>query len=75
MSRSVPFREAYPLVGQPAAEALPLGAMHQSDGLDFRDEVMAQIYDPGDPSPKSQLIFRIETSDSGVTKGSQLIKE
>src|SRR6185503_11572692 len=43
--------------------------------LDFRDEVMAQIYDAGDPAPKRKLVFRIETSDTGVTKGSQLIKE
>jgi hypothetical protein len=45
------------------------------EDLDFRDEVMAQIYDPGDPAPKRQLVFRIETSDTGVTKGFQAIKE
>jgi hypothetical protein len=38
--------------------------------LDFRDEVMAQIYDPGDPTPKRSLTFRIETSDRGVTHNS-----
>jgi hypothetical protein len=26
------------------------------DGLDFRDEVMAQIYDRGDPEPRPQAI-------------------
>ena len=43
--------------------------------LDFRDEVMAQIYDLGDPTPKRKLVFRIETSDTGVTKGNAAIKE
>jgi hypothetical protein len=37
--------------------------------LDFRDEVMAQIYDRGNPTPKRQLVFRIETTDFAVTKG------
>ena len=45
------------------------------DELDFRDEVMAQIYDPGDPTPRRKLVFRIETSDTGVTKGNAAIKE
>jgi hypothetical protein len=45
------------------------------DDLDFRDEVMAQIYDPGDPKPKRKLVFRIETSDTGVTRGSVATKE
>jgi hypothetical protein len=39
------------------------------DALDFRDEIMAQIYDRADPAPKRKLVFRIETSDEGVTKG------
>jgi len=39
------------------------------DALDFRDEIMAQIYDRGDAKPKRSLTFRIETSDTGVTKG------
>lgn len=39
------------------------------DALDFRDEIMAQIYDPGDPTPKRKLRFLIQTSDTGVTKG------
>ena len=45
------------------------------DDLDFRDEVMAQIYDPGDPAPKRKLVFRIETSDTGTTHGSAAVKE
>jgi hypothetical protein len=37
--------------------------------LDFRDEVMAQIFDPGDPVPKRTLTFHIEVTDEGSTKG------
>lgn len=45
------------------------------DDLDFRDEIMAQIYDRGYAAAKRKLTFRIETSDTGVTKGSQAIRE
>jgi hypothetical protein len=37
--------------------------------LDFRDEVMAQIYDKGDPFPKRTLTFSIELTDEGETTG------
>jgi hypothetical protein len=39
------------------------------DRLDFRDEVLAQIYDRGDSEPKRTLIFNIEVSDDGHTSG------
>jgi hypothetical protein len=39
------------------------------DDLDFRDEIMAHIYDPGDPTPKRKLVFNVETSDTGTTHG------
>jgi hypothetical protein len=39
------------------------------DALDFRDEVMAQIYDRGDPTPKRTLTFHIEITDDGETHG------
>lgn len=39
------------------------------DDLDFRDEIMAHIYDPGDPTPKRKLVMNIETSDTGTTHG------
>jgi hypothetical protein len=39
------------------------------DGLDFRDEVMAQIFDRGDPAPKRTLTFNIELTDEGTTSG------
>ena len=38
--------------------------------LDFRDEVMAQIFDRGDPAPKRTLTFNIEVTDQGETTGS-----
>jgi hypothetical protein len=37
--------------------------------LDFRDEIMAQIYDRGDPAPKRTLTFQIEVTDEGETHG------
>jgi hypothetical protein len=37
--------------------------------LDFRDEIMAQIYDRGDPAPKRTLTFLIEVTDEGRTSG------
>jgi hypothetical protein len=40
------------------------------EALDFRDEVMAQIFDRGDPRPKRTLRFDIETTDDGSIHGS-----
>ena len=37
--------------------------------LDLRDEVMAQIFDRGDPFPKRTLRFDIEVTDEGERKG------
>jgi hypothetical protein len=39
------------------------------EALDFRDEVMAHIYDRGDPAPKRTLTFDIEVTDEGSTHG------
>lgn len=39
------------------------------DGLDFRDEIMAQIYEHGAPEPKRRLTFQIEVTDEGETHG------
>jgi hypothetical protein len=44
----------------------------EGDGLDFRDEVMAQIFDKGNPEPKRTLTFYIEVTDHGVTRGTAL---
>ena len=44
----------------------------QGDELDFRDEVMAQIFDRGDPVPRRTLTFNIEVTDEGSTGGTAL---
>jgi hypothetical protein len=40
--------------------------------LDFRDEVMAQIFDKGNPEAKRTLTFHIEVTDEGITGGTAL---
>jgi hypothetical protein len=42
------------------------------ENLDFRDEIMAQIYDGGAPAAKRTLTFHIEVTDEGETHGSPL---
>jgi hypothetical protein len=37
--------------------------------IDIRDEVMAQIFDRGDPTPKRSLTFAIDVTDEGQTTG------
>ena len=39
------------------------------NALDFRDEVMAQIFDRGDAAPKRTLTFNIEVTDGGSAHG------
>jgi hypothetical protein len=46
----------------------------EGEALDFRDEVMAQIFDPGDPAPKRRLIFDIELTDEGETSGPAVLE-
>jgi hypothetical protein len=41
----------------------------EGESLDFRDEVMAQIYDRGEAIPKRTLTFHIEVTDEGETHG------
>jgi hypothetical protein len=41
----------------------------EGDALDFRDEVMAQIFDRGDTTPKRTLRFDIEITDEGSSHG------
>jgi hypothetical protein len=43
-------------------------------GLDFRDEVLGQIYDRGDPAPKRELTFHVEVSDEGTTRNLRLVE-
>ena len=39
------------------------------EALDFRDEIMAQIFDRGDPIAKRTLSFHIDVTDEGSTRG------
>jgi hypothetical protein len=42
------------------------------NNLDFRDEIMAQIFDRGDAIAKRKLVFDIEVTDEGQTTGTPL---
>jgi hypothetical protein len=44
----------------------------EGDALDFRDEVIGQIFDRGDTTPKRTLRFDIEVTDEGSTHGTGL---
>jgi hypothetical protein len=46
----------------------------EGEELDFRDEIMAQIFDRGDPAPKRTLTFAIEVTDEGTTEGTPLLQ-
>lgn len=46
----------------------------EGEGLDFRDEVLAQIFDRGDPVPRRALAFRVEVSDEGRTRGTPVFQ-
>lgn len=72
-------------LGKPAAEPTrapeylrllvdPAQPRIEGDGLDFRDEVLGQIYDPGEKDPKRTLTFRVEVSDEGSTRGPQVFQ-
>jgi hypothetical protein len=47
----------------------PAQSRMRGDALDFRDEVMAQLFDRGDPVPKRTLTFHIEVTEEGSTRG------
>lgn len=46
----------------------------EGEALDFRDEIMAQIYDRGDAIPKRSLTFNVDISDTGITKGTPVFQ-
>ncbi|HEV3396863.1 MAG TPA: hypothetical protein VG100_12030, partial [Xanthobacteraceae bacterium] len=82
IDRKPSIRQLYPIaeLGKPKDEptrapeflrllVAPEQARIPGEALDFRDEIMAQIYDRGDPSPKRVLTFNIEVSDEGTTSG------
>lgn len=47
----------------------------EGDELDFRDEVMAQIFDSGEPAPKRTLTFQIEVTDHGKLFGTPVFQK
>ena len=76
------IRQLYPIaeLGKPAAQptrapefmrllVAPGQPRIEGRELDFRDEIMAQIFDRGDPTPRRRLMFTIEVTDEGKTKG------
>jgi hypothetical protein len=82
VDRQPSIRQVYPIaeLGKPVDEptrapafmrltVAPAQPRIPGDDLDFRDEVMAQIFDPGDPFPKRTLTFHIEVTDEGRTTG------
>jgi hypothetical protein len=44
------------------------------EALDFRDEIMAHIFDRGDPVAKRTLTFHIEVTDEGSTRGPNFLQ-
>jgi len=79
------IRQVYPIaeLGKPAGEPTrapefmrllvsPEQPVIAGAELDVRDEVMAQIFDRGDPVPKRTLTFTIDVTDEGITKGTPL---
>jgi hypothetical protein len=46
----------------------------EGEELDFRDEVLAQIYEPDDPTPQRMLTFHIEVTDEGSVRGPRLFE-
>ena len=82
VDRKVSLRQLYPIaeLGKPPGTPtrsptyirfLPAPEQPRIEGekLDVRDEVMAQIYNRGDPEPKRTLTFTIEVTDEGKTRG------
>jgi hypothetical protein len=42
--------------------------------LDFRDEILGRIYDKGNPEPQRPLVFQIDVSDTGYTRGKLVVR-
>ena len=85
VDRQPSMRQLYPIaeLGKPAGEPtrapefmqlLVSSSQPRIEGanLDFRDEVMAQIFDRGDPQPRRTLTFDIQVTDQGTTSGSAI---
>jgi hypothetical protein len=76
------IRQVYPIaeLGKPAHEPTRAPAFMQllvapghpvipGANLDYRDEIMAQLFDAGDPVPRRTLTFTINVTDEGTTHG------
>jgi hypothetical protein len=76
------IRQVYPIaeLGKPADQPTrapeflrlmmsPSQPRIPGEKIDFRDEIMSQIFDRGDPVPKRSLAFVIEVTDQGQTSG------
>jgi hypothetical protein len=46
----------------------------EGDDLDFRDEILRQIYDEGDRTPRRRITFGIDVTDEGKTRGPALFQ-
>ena len=81
------IRQLYPVaeLGKPAGEptrtpefmrllVAPDQPRITGEGLDFRDEIMAQIFDRGDPAPRRTLTFNVEVTDDGETSGPPVLQ-
>lgn len=81
VDKKATVRQVYPIaeLGKPVDEptrapefmrllAAPDQPRIEGENLDLRDEVLAQIFDRGDPVPKRKLIFHIEVTDEGTTR-------
>jgi hypothetical protein len=82
VDKQATIRQLYPIaeLGKPAGEptkapefmrlvVAPGQPVIAGAELDVRDEVMAQIFDRGDPAPKRTLTFTIEVTNDGITSG------
>ncbi len=85
VDREPTIRQLYEIaeLGKPADEPtrtpkymrLKIAEGHRkSDHIDFRDEIMAFIYDKGDPVAKRTLTFNIDVTDEGSERGPDFFK-
>jgi hypothetical protein len=76
------IRQLYPIaeLGKPACDPTRAPAFMRllvaadqpvvpGASLDLRDEIMAQIYDTGNPTPRRTLTFTIDVTDDGTMSG------
>lgn len=60
------------LTRAPRFMRLKLAAGHpriEGEGLDSRDELLAMMFDKGDPTPKRKIVLSIEVTDDGEVTG------